>query len=299
MLLANLKVIKQDIASKIGDVIGCLKLFNDMYAVHRSALEEIYVDPHRKAENQPDQMQVWNEEDFQRVAQNIAQLVDDSREDNLACIQLISDFQDRGDIYRYKNMLLPIASKFEARGVHATMDENWIKWIRGLLYSSQVWSDILGQRLVKCVNLFEDISELIFLSDKAFPFLLDNITRLSHENKLQKIRLEDQIGQWKDLSQFLKGMELRLNHLRTKLSSKWIEGAKETGVLLEDVYRLKKMVSFLWGEASATIIYKRLADQILELTKTMNKLQGDKNSRYNRSSLAALAEKVFNLVVSY
>jgi hypothetical protein len=298
ILLANYNVIKQDLAGKISDVIRCLKLFNDMYDLHRSSIADIYVDPVKKVDKEiQDNLQVFNTDDFERIAYEIAQLVDNARDDNLTCTQLISDFQDRGDSYRYKNLLLPIAAKFEGTGIHAMMDQNWIRWIRNLLHSSHVWSDILDQRLSKCLVLFDDVSELIFLSDKVFPFILDSITRLSQENKLMNIKLDDQLAQWKELSHFLKGLELKLTHLKAKLSSKWLEGAREVGVLFDDVYRLKKMVSFLWGEASATRIYNKLATQIQEISKSISRLHSDKNVKFSKSNLASLAEKIFNIVV--
>lgn len=299
VLLANFTVIKQDMSAKVSNIVDCLKSFNDLYDLHRVAVADVYVDPIKKIEKVVEEnLQVLNTEDFDRIIQEIIHLQEDAREDNLTCAQLLSDSQDRGDFYRNKNLLLPIASKYDQSGIHLSMDEAWIRWIRNLLHSTQVWSDILAQRLSKCLALFEEVSEIIFLSDKAFPFILDTITKLAQANKQQNVRLDDQLAQWKDLSQFLKGMELRLVHLKAKLSSKWQEGSKEVGVLLDDVFRLKKMVSFLWGEASATRIYARLVAQIQEIVKSILKLQGEKNVNFNRINLTSLAEKVFNIVVA-
>lgn len=297
VLLANYQVIRQDMTAKIADIVACLKLLNELFDVHKLMLSEIYVDKSTKSLVNTEKLQVWSDEDLDRTMQEVNEKLDMARDDNLICVQLTSEFNERSDLKRFKDILMPIAHKFDEGGLYAQMDASWIRWIKNLLYSGQVWSDILAQRLSLCNSIFDDISELIFLADKAFPFVLDQIRRISQESKQPKAKLDDFLSQWKDMSLFLKGIELKLNHLKSKLDSKWAEGSKEMNVLLEDVHRLKKMVGFLWGESSATRVYNRLLEQIQIITKSINSMHGEKNLRYNKTNLTNLAEKVFHLVV--
>lgn len=298
ILYANQKVVAQDIASKLSDTVVCVQLFNRFYDVQKTAMTDLYVDFNKRLPHLPEQLQVWNEEDFASILKTIDTFIDETREDNLNCSQLQVDLKERGELERAKQTVVRMANKFAAGGPHIQMDDNWIAWIRGLAFSLQAWSNIFGQRLAKAVNLFDLVTELIFLSDKVLPFILDTIKRVGQENKIEA-KAEDKSAEWKDLSMFLKGMDIRLNHLKAKLSTKWAEGAKAVDELIEKSYKLKKVVSFLWGEVSAKRIYNNLNKQMLDLTAAVSRMNLDKNYRFDKTQLSTLAEKVFTLVVAF
>lgn len=298
ILFANTKVVTQDINNKLSDTSNCLQLFNRFYAAQKSAMTDIFVDSSKKAPGVPDQLQVWNQEDFGGVVRAIDAFIDETREDNLTCTQLLLDLRDRVDLNRVKTTLLTMAKKFGPGGIHTQMDDTWINWIRGLSFSLQTWSNIFGQRLAKAVGLFDDITELLFLSDRVFPFILENVRKLAQESKYDA-KAEEKAADWKDLSSFLKGLDIRLNHLQARLAPKWAEGSKVVEEMLARSTKLKKVVVFLWGEVSAKRVYSNLNREIAELIGVVSRMHLDKNYRYDKNILATIAEKVFTLVEDF
>lgn len=298
VLFANSKQIMQDISAKMNDTTTCIQLFNKFYHIQKELLSDLYYDPNKKDPKVPEFLQVWNQEDFGAVVKVIDTLLDETREDNLTCTQLMVDMKDRMDLNRVKSTILGVAKKFNAEGTHAQMNQNWISWVRGLSFSLQTWSDVLGQRLQNAVGLFEDVTELLFLSDRMFPFVLEQVRKTATEGKFE-MNNQDKAPEWKDLSSFLKAMDIRLSHLRARLGHKWPEGAKAVQEMELRAGRIKKIVAFLWGEVSAKRIYSKLTKEIGDLGNVISRVHLDKNFRYDKNALSSLADKVFCLVEDF
>lgn len=297
-LYANSKVVTQDINIKLNDTIACLQHFNRFYEVQNAMMADLFVDQNKKAAGLSENMQVWNQEDFANVLRAIDTFMDETREDNLTCTQLQVDLRDRADLNRVKAVVVNLANKFSEEGIHSLMDNNWIFWVRGMSFSLQAWSNIFGQRLAKALGLFQDVTELLFLSDRVFPFMLEQIKKVAQEGRHDH-NVEERAADWKHLNMFVKGMDLRLNHLKARLATKWAEGAKAVDEMLKRGSRLRKIVVFLWGEISAKRLYFKLDKEIGELANAINRMNLDKSSRYDKAALALYAEKVFTLVEDF
>ena len=301
VLYGNYEVITQDVNTKMQDVITCLKSLNELYSILRAVLADFVVDEGRKSLAANNLPQVWNRQDFEFNIAEADAFLEKLRQDALSAAEIQALLGGRLDSQAYaglKARVESIASGFGEGGAQARMEEARLQWARNLSYSLQVWSEILSQRLSKATSLFEEVTELIFLSDRAFPFVLNQIKTLSEENKAAGRRSEELLSDWKDVSLFLKGLDLKLNHLEAKLEAKWVEGAKEVRRLLEDARRLKRLTSFLWGEASTSRIYQRISDQLSGLAESIQKPPGGmRNLRLDHRDLAKLAKSVFDLVV--
>ena len=96
------------------------------------------------------------------------------------------------------------------------------------------------------------------MSDRAFPFILNQVRVLAEENKYEARRSEEMLSEWKDLSLISTGLEMRLNRLESKIKPKWADGCKEVRRLLQDLLRIKRLIGFLWGEATTKRIFRRI-----------------------------------------
>ena len=298
------ELIVQDINNKIQDVIVCINNLNQLYGLLKSMLSDYNIDDSKKVVAGGDSVgQVWGGDDFQNNIREIEVYLEDMRQYNISCVEIVSIMNGgvQGEAYsKVHSDLETICGLFNEGGLCAEMERKRIGWVKAECYSIQVWSEILHQRLNKAVGMFDDVSEFIFLSDRVFPFILNQISILSEENRNLLRGVEELLSDWKDLSVMITGLEMKLNHLESKLESKWVEGYKEIKRLLIDVNRLKRLIGNLWGEASTTRIYKRISDQLESISYTISKPPaGMRNLRSDMKDLEALAKSVFDLVVVY
>ena len=303
VLFGNQEMYIEDFNTKVQNIVTCLKTLNTMYQCQRTIVSELVVEESKKyALNQSTSagasgFQIWGPDEFQLALSNYDEYLEELRVDSLTILELQKNTQNPNEFRRAKEEARRMVEKLTESGLHQRMDEQRIRVTKNLFYSLQIWSEILHTRLNKAILIFEDVAEMIFLSDRVFPFLMDLIKQLAEENKTSQKPVEELLAEWKSCSTVASGLELSLNHLEAKLRNRWVEGSKEIKKLLEDVTRLKRLIGYLWGEATAVRIYKRISSQTASLKEEIEKISKYKAGRFDRKELVELAPKIFNMVV--
>jgi len=302
VLYGNYDVIHQDVDSKMSDVMECIRLMNEMYSILKSLLGEFVIDNTKKTESVLQSFQVWEKQDFELALAQLDHYLEELRKDGLQAADMQRSLEKEKSYVKVKTEAAQMVEKYSEGGYHTKMDQERLRWAKNLSYSLQIWSDIMSQRLYRCTVLFDDVMELVFLADRVFPFLLDKVKKLSEDNKMNRRKTEELLEDWKEISMFAVGLELKLNVLDSKLQHKWVEGYKEVKRLLEDLLRLKRLIGFLWGEASCLRIYSQIDFQVKDLmgaVEKMSRYNYPPGVRFERRDLLQLSEQVFNLVSDF
>jgi hypothetical protein len=305
VLFGNQEMYIDDFNTKVQHIVVCLKTLNTMYQTQRAVVSELAVDDTKKYTLNQSQsavattgFQIWGQEEFQQALANYDEYIEELRLDSLTILELQKNNQNVAEFRKAKDEAKRLVEKLTDSGINQKMEDNRIRIVKNMFYSLQIWSEILHTRLNKVIIIFEDVVEMIFLSDRAFPFLLDLIKQLAEDNKIGQRPIEELLSEWKNCSIISSGLELTLNHLEAKLRNRWVEGCREVKKLLEDVSRLKRLIGYLWGEATAVRIYKRITVQTSALKEEIDKINKYKAGRFDRKELVELAPKIFSMMVT-
>lgn len=303
VLFGNQDMYIEDFNTKVQNIVVCLKTLNGIYQTQRAMVSELVVDETKKFNASQANTaagvgyQIWGQDEFQAALGSYDEYLEDLRIDSLTILETQKQSQNAAEFKKAKEEARRLVEKLTDSGLHQKMDEQRIRVMKNLFYSLQVWSEILHTRLNKVIVIFEDVADMIFLSDRVFPFLLDLIKQLAEENKSGQRPVEELLTEWRSCSSVSSGLELSLNHLEAKLKNRWVEGCREIKKLLEDVTRLKRLIGYLWGEATAVRIYKRISSQTTTLKEDIERISKYKVGRFDRKELVELAPKIFSMVV--
>lgn len=169
----------------------------------------------------------------------------------------------------YLEELIPIFTPDEH---YDSFDRDLESWIVSVLFSIEIDNKKLNQSLEYGITFYEQVTNLVFLKHKVFPFLTQSIYKLvmSGEGTLgiERSKNED----WNSVKQLVQALELDIEKEESYLRGNWASGLEQIEKLREKLFYLSNIMDYYWGRTSAIILSSSLDSELSSLEKKLQTL---------------------------